>query len=159
MRNLAIYVAVLMSPVLLLGVFVFTAPTAAKAPIFLWQSPYLGEMTMPEAECRHEALFCAFVASERYTVRIAYGWPSGEQGLGDAHVQAQARVGEGWAWLTMVDRECQFGNQDIRKNKHGEDVPFFIEQYFTLEYYVDQMFLWAENTRVRWMIEQEEGKK
>jgi hypothetical protein len=147
---------------ILLTVVIFTllASTAyAKAPIFIWRSPYLGEMTMPNAQCRHEATFCAFVAYERYEVRLVYGWSSGVIGVGEAHVQAQAKVGESWVWLTMMGRECYFGSQDVFDNRFGENQPYKVEQYFTLQTWVVNMYLWADQERLDWMINQEEGKK
>ena len=139
-------------------IVLFASPVLARAPIFLWTSPFLGEMTMPNALCRHEALFCAFVASERYDVQIAYGWSSGTMGVGEAHVQAQAKVGQSWVWLVMKEDECYFGSQDTFDNSIGKNQPFLIEQLLTLPHYVASMHVWAEAERVEWTMNQEEGK-
>lgn len=151
MKKLAVYVAML---VLLSS----ATPTIAQPPFFTWSSPQLGEMTMPNAECRHEVVFCMFVASERYDVRAAYGWPSGFRSLGEPHTQAQAKVGESWVWLTMVDRECQFGSQDVFDNWYGKDKPFFIGQYLSLKEYIKWMYVWSERERLNWTLNQEKGK-
>ena len=91
MRKLAILFLLLASCFMLIP---SQGLTADFAPVYMWHSPYLGKITMPGAHCRHEAIFCALVAEERFDVRIAYGWPSGKIGKGEAHSQAQAKVGE-----------------------------------------------------------------
>jgi len=149
---------------LLLAVLVIVPVTTSTKEI-TWSAPSYNGMTMPNAVCRHETIFCAFVAIERYDVRIAYGWPSGVKDLGGAHVQAQAKVNGEWLWLKMRGQECEFGNQDFFDPPLGTGEPFLVTDYFTLDYFVEGMYYWAEEDRLEWEIQklkeelqQEKGK-
>ena len=156
MRKLAILFLLLASCFMLIP---SQGLTADFAPVYMWHSPYLGKITMPGAHCRHEAIFCALVAEERFDVRIAYGWPSGKIGKGEAHSQAQAKVGESWVWLTMVGRECEFGSQDLFDNENGVNQKFLIERYYTTTEWVALMTAWAIDLRVEWILKQDEEEK
>ncbi|GAG82485.1 unnamed protein product [marine sediment metagenome] len=126
----------------------FLIPVTANA--FLWDSKtYQGGET-PNAVCRHETLFCAFVLNDRYNVRVAYGWPSGVLKEGEAHVQAQALVKDKWLWLVMKGRECNFGNQDFFDPPLGNSKPFLVSRLLTLNEYVQAMHKWAIEERLLW---------
>ena len=123
----------------------FFIPTIANA--FSWDSSTYQDMKMPNAVCRHETLFCAFVANERYDVRIAYGWPSGVIHEGEAHSQAQALVKDKWLWLVMKGRECNFGNQNYFDPPLGNGEPFLVSRFLKLDHYVKAMYFWAKQEK------------
>lgn len=72
--------------------------------------------------CRHDALYCASVAVEKYPVRVWTGRPG--------HAQSQAKIEGKWEWLSHLGtRECRPGAQDAFKAEH----------VYTLQEYIDVM--------------------
>ena len=143
--------------IMLLLIAPFLIPVTANA--VLWDAKQYQDMKMPNAVCRHETLFCAFVANERYDVRIGYGWSSGVINEGEAHVQAQALVKGKWLWLRMKGRECNFGNQEYFDPPLGNSKPFLVDRFLDIDFYVHTMKHWARKERLLWeKLQQRKGK-
>jgi len=79
-------------------------------------------------KCRHQALYTAYVAIERYPVRIAYGHINN-----NPHVQTQAYVDGQWYWLVKSNDSVKF----------TEISNFTPTHYFEFADYVDWVKIWA----------------
>jgi hypothetical protein len=58
--------------------------------------------------CRHTAVAAALTASEKFPVRIAYGFTK----RGGAHVQAQAYIDGRWQWLRVLGSDVFVGESE-----------------------------------------------
>ena len=76
--------------------------------------------------CRHNALYSASVAQEKYQVRMALGYRNQK-----AHVQAQALINRKWVYIGQTP----FGISTTTK-----DSGFNVVEYMTLEDFVRKWF-------------------